>query len=313
LTRFQIKSGQRIFMNWHDFSQHLSEQLDTSIEIISAHSVTGGDIHQAYQLHTKQGNLFIKINQAGLLPLFETESHNLHAIHQSNTARCPKPKGVGVYQNNQAWLLMENLQLTHNGNDYQRGRDIAFMHHQIHTASQPFGWFEDNYIGHTLQKNQWHFNWVDFYGNQRLKPQLELAQLRGADNSLFDFGHQLIEALPYWFTDYNPKASLLHGDLWSGNSAFALDNQQSEAVIFDPASYYGDRETDIAMTELFGGFSPDFYNGYQSVFPLDSGYAKRKPLYNLYHVINHFNLFGGAYEQQAVQIIQKLLKQSKSA
>jgi len=300
-------------MDWHNFSQHLSEQLGESIEIATSHSVAGGDIHQAYQLHTNQGNLFIKMNQAGLLPLFETEMHNLNAITQSNTISCPKVKGVGIYQNNQAWLLMDYLNLTHTGDDYQRGRDIAFMHQQTHFASQPFGWFEDNYIGHSLQKNQWHFNWVDFYGSQRLKPQLELAQLRGAHTELFDLGQQLIEALPFWFKDYTPKASLLHGDLWGGNSAFAIDNtQQTKAVIYDPASYYGDRETDIAMTELFGGFSADFYTGYHSVFPLDSGYAKRKPLYNLYHVINHFNLFGGGYEQQAIQLIQKLLQQSKN-
>ena len=305
-------------MDWQAFSQHLREQLNQPINIESAHAVSGGDIHQAYQLHTSQGNLFLKLNQAHLLPLFETEAHNLNAINQSNSMRCPKVIGSGVFQNNhshQAWLLMEHLNLTNKGDDFQRGRDLAFMHHQVHKSSQPFGWFEDNYIGHTIQRNQWHFDWIEFYGKQRLQPQLELAQLRGASSALFDLGQQLIAALPFWFQDYQPEASLLHGDLWGGNSAFVKEtlagSTTTEAVIYDPACYYGDRETDIAMTELFGGFSTEFYAGYNEIFPLDVGYNQRKPLYNLYHVLNHFNLFGGQYEQQALQIMNALLKQSQ--
>lgn len=302
-------------MDWHAFSNHLSEQLNESIQINTAHSVMGGDIHQAFQIHTNQGNFFLKLNQASLFPLFETEAHNLNAIVQSNSMRCPKLKGLGIFENNQSWLLMEYLNLTNKGDDFQRGRDLGYMHQQIHRASQPFGWFEKNYIGHSLQKNEWHFNWVDFYATQRLKPQLELAQLRGAQPAMFELGQQLIDALPFWFQNYSPKASLLHGDLWGGNSCFAFENDdqtESEAVIFDPACYYGDRETDVAMTELFGGFTQQFYAGYNSIYPLDSGYSQRKPLYNLYHVINHFNLFGGSYEQQALSLIQNLLKQSKT-
>jgi len=302
-------------MDWQAFSQHLCEQLNQPINIETAHAVSGGDIHQAYQLHTNQGNLFLKLNQAHLLPLFETEAHNLNAIQQSNSMRCPKVIGSGIFQNNQAWLLMEYLNLTNHGDDLQRGRDLALMHHQVNKSPQPFGWFEDNYIGHTTQRNQWHFEWIEFYGKQRLQPQLELAQLRGAKADLFDLGQQLITALPFWFQDYQPEASLLHGDLWGGNSAFVKEtiagSTTTEAVIYDPACYYGDRETDIAMTELFGGFSAEFYAGYNEVFPLDVGYAQRKPLYNLYQVINHFNLFGGQYEQQALQIIQALLKQAQ--
>ena len=302
-------------MDWQAFSNDVSHQLGQSLQIESVHAVSGGDIHQAFQLNTNQGHLFLKLNQASLFSLFETEAHSLNAIYQTHTIRCPKVIGLGIFNHHQAWLLLEHLPLTHKGDEFQRGRDLATMHHQIHKASQPFGWFEDNYIGHTLQKNTWHFNWIDFYANQRLQPQLELAQLRGASPLLFQLGQQLIEALPFWFSAYTPEASLLHGDLWGGNSAFATQytagssNHSSEAVIFDPASYYGDRETDIAMTELFGGFSQAFYDGYNEVFPLDSGYKHRKALYNLYHVINHFNLFGGGYEQNAISLIQKLLKQ----
>lgn len=300
-------------MNWQHFSEHLSEQLNQAIHIETAHPVGGGDIHDAYQLHTASGNYFLKLNQPQALPLFETEAHALTAIANSNTIRCPKVFGFGQYQNH-AWLLIEHLQLTAQGDDFQRGRDLAFMHHQINQQSQPFGWFEDNFIGHTIQRNQWHFEWIDFYAQQRLQPQLELAQINGADQSLFNKGQQLIEKLPFWFSSYQPEASLLHGDLWGGNSAFAqssIPGDEPEAVIFDPASYYGDRETDIAMTELFGGYSAQFYAGYNDVFPLDSGYQQRKPLYNLYHILNHFNLFGGHYQHQALNTIDQLLAQAK--
>lgn len=300
-------------MNWTAFSTALSEHLNRQIQIQTAHSVSGGDIHQAYQLQTNIGNLFLKLNNAQSLPLFATEARNLQAISASNTLICPQAFGFGLFESQQAWLLMEYLELKNTGDDFQRGCDLALMHQKIHrdpktnTAPlQPFGWFEDNYIGHTLQKNHWHSDWVSFYGEQRLRPQLEFAQLRGASSKLYDLGSQLIEQLPFWFQNYQPQASLLHGDLWGGNSAF---NANGNAVVFDPACYYGDRETDLAMTELFGGFSPAFYDGYNDVLPLDVGYARRKPLYNLYHVLNHFNLFGGHYQQQSEQLIQALLKQ----
>lgn len=303
-------------MNWQDLANTLNATLAGTLghelHIVSAHAVGGGDIHQAYQLHCADKNYFLKLNRAEALPLFASETHNLQAIAASNSILCPKPYGYGEH-NGQAWLLMAFLPLTSHGDDLQRGRDLALMHHQINRnppqQTQPFGWFEDNYIGHTLQKNRWHSDWVSFYREERLRPQLELAQLRGAPSGLFELGQRLLDALPFWFERYRPEASLLHGDLWGGNSAFTADG---DAVVFDPACYYGDRETDIAMTELFGGFSPDFYAGYNQVFPLDGGYASRKPLYNLYHILNHFNLFGGHYAQQAQQTLHSLLKQANA-
>ncbi len=298
-------------MNWDDFSHYLSEQLQKPIHIESAAPVAGGDIHQAFHLQTQDGSYFLKTNGSSSLGLFQTEAHSLQAIAQSNSIRCPQVYGYGIY-NQQAWLLMEHLHFVHGGDDCQRGKALAQMHKQINHDSMPFGWFEDNFIGHTLQKNQWHFQWLTFYGQERLLPQLELAQINGAKRSLYDLGTELIDALPFWFQNYSPEASLLHGDLWGGNSAFVdVDSEETEAVIFDPASYYGDRETDIAMTELFGGFSQAFYQGYNQVLPLDQGYQSRKPLYNLYHILNHFNLFGGHYQQQALNTISSLLEKAK--
>ncbi|VAW49949.1 Ribulosamine/erythrulosamine 3-kinase potentially involved in protein deglycation [hydrothermal vent metagenome] len=302
-------------MNWQALSKSMNTQLTQqnlpTIQIITAHAIQGGDTHQAYQLHSGKQNYFLKLAPAHNLSILQAELHNLQAIKQSNTLNCPPPYAAGIHQEH-AWLLMEFITLNKQGDDIQRGRDLAFMHHHIHHTPdtlKPFGWFEDNFIGRTRQSNIWSSDWISFYGQQRLQPQFEMSQLNGAPKSLYQSGQALIERLPLWFQDYQPKPSLLHGDLWSGNSAF---NTEGDPVFFDPACYYGDRETDIAMTELFSGFSSDFYNGYQEIFPLDSGYQNRKTLYNLYHTLNHFNLFGGSYLQQAQQTIQQLLQESTS-
>ncbi len=298
-------------MNWLELSESLNTQLAKQdlppIHILSTHAISGGDSHTAYQLHTTAQNYFLKLAPLHQLPILEAEQHNLNALLQSNTLSCPTPYATGTYQDH-AWLLMEFILLTPSGNETQRGKDLALMHHQINRKPQPFGWFEDNFIGLTAQQNTWSSDWVHFYGQHRLLPQLELSQLKGAPSTLYQSGRKLINALPFWFQDYQPEASLLHGDLWAGNSAF---NSEGEPIFFDPACYYGDRETDLAMTELFHGFSPDFYQGYHEIFPIDSGYQQRKPLYQLYHQLNHFNLFGGTYLQQAEQSIQQLLQQTK--
>ena len=307
-------------MDWSAFAVTLSNSLNQTIHIKTAHALRGGDMHPAYQLQTSIGLLFLKIHHAQTLSMFQTEARSLKAIEQSKSIRCPKVLGVGLHNNEQAWLLLEHLTLRHNGDDFKRGCDLARMHQQVNQVNgtnsvqnhlqtiAPFGWFEDNFIGVTPQKNHWHTDWITFYGEQRLRPQLELAQLRGAPQKLYAKGMLLIENLPFWFDTYQPQASLLHGDLWGGNSAFSANGTP---IVFDPASYYGDREIDIAMSELFNGFSKAFYQGYNCVFPLDSGYTKRTALYQLYPLLNHFNLFGEPYAQQAQQQIQALLKQSK--
>jgi fructosamine-3-kinase len=301
-------------MDWQAFSENINQHLNGShspIQIHSAHALSGGDISQAYQLHSAGKNYFLKLNHRQYLPMFEAEKHGLNAILASNTIRCPQPLASGIF-NDQAWCLMEFIQLTSSkkpADEMQRGRALAHMHQQINHDAKPFGWFENNFIGLTPQHNHWHMDWIEFYGQQRLKPQLELAVLRDAPASLYQLGAELIDQLPFWFKDYTPEASLLHGDLWAGNSGF---DESEEPVIFDPACYYGDRETDLAMTELFGGFTADFYTSYNELFPLDAGYQSRKPLYNLYHILNHFNLFGGHYALQAERMMEQLLSETRS-
>jgi fructosamine-3-kinase len=179
------------------------------------------------------------------------------------------------------------------------------MHH--HTGSEEtatYGWPRDNFIGSTPQSNQSHRTWAGFYAEERLRPQLQLASSNGMVRELRDQGEKLTDRLAAFFVDYRPAPSLLHGDLWSGNAAQLADGTP---VIFDPAVYRGDRETDIAMAELFGGFPESFYAAYRAAWPLDAGYETRKTLYNLYHILNHFNLFGSAYLGQARRMIEKLL------
>ncbi|WFE69556.1 fructosamine kinase family protein [Thiomicrospira sp. R3] len=282
--------------------QSLAESLDTPLVIKHIHPVSGGDIHQAWCLETNQGRLFLKVNHLGSAPLFQAEADALNVIQQTQTLRCPKVIAQGQ-TDQQAWLLMDYLTLSTKGNDFVRGQQLAAMHRITHSQ---FGWPTNNFIGHTYQQNRWHSNWVAFYREQRLMAQLDLAKQQGAPARLITKGQDLCDQLERFFTHYQPRPSLLHGDLWGGNSAF---DRQGNPVIYDPASYYGDRETDIAMTELFGGFSQAFYQGYNQAWSLDRGYAQRKDLYNLYHILNHFNLFAGHYAQQAEGLIDKLSMQ----
>ena len=167
-----------------------------------------------------------------------------------------------------------------------------------------FGFTHDNFIGTTSQPNGWKNSWIDFWREHRLGFQLRLAAHNGYGGRLQTLGEKLLDALPAFFAGYTPQPSLLHGDLWSGNHAFLSDGTP---VIFDPAPYFGDRECDLAMTELFGGYFTDFYAAYRAAYPLHIGYAVRKDVYNLYHIINHANLFGGGYARQGEQILQRLL------
>lgn len=278
----------------------LKQELGSSIQLLAHPPTYGGDINQAWQLQTNQGNFFLKTNQPLLAAMFQQEQLALETIQASKTLLCPKPINFGKTASF-SWLLMEFIELTSQGDDYLRGQQLAQMHQ---VTSTQFGWQSDNFIGRTPQSNSFTDNWIEFYANQRLKPQLEIAQKNSASAQLLDSGYQLIEELDKFFINYTPLPSLLHGDLWGGNSAFTTSGLP---IIYDPASYYGDRETDLAMTEMFGGFSRNFYQGYNSIYPLDSGYSSRKELYTLYHLLNHFNLFGGHYEQSSIRVIQQLL------
>jgi fructosamine-3-kinase len=203
--------------------------------------------------------------------------------------------------------VLEYLNLTTQANALnwqQMGRDLAALHRYSITSDGHYGWHLNNTIGSTPQINTWRTDWNEFLAIDRLGYQLQLARHKGGH---FPQAEKLLAKLPEILGNYRPQPSLVHGDLWSGNASFTTSGVP---VIFDPATYWGDREVDIAMTELFGGFPAAFYAGYNEVYPLDSGYSQRKDLYNLYHILNHFNLFGGSYYSQAERAIDMLLKRA---
>jgi fructosamine-3-kinase len=181
------------------------------------------------------------------------------------------------------------------------GRLLAHLHR---TTGPRFGWKRDNTIGSTPQLNAWTDRWVDFLRDQRLGYQLQLAAQQDYGTRLQSKGERLCAGLDAFFSAYQPVPSLLHGDLWGGNAGYLTSG---EPVVFDPAVYYGDREADLAMTELFGGFGADFHAAYREAWPLDPGYGTRKTLYNLYHILNHAHLFGGGYVGQAQSMLDRLL------
>ncbi len=263
---------------------------------------SGGCINQTYHLHGKDGRqFFTKINTANQLAMFAAEAAGLNAIAATQTICVPQPIIHGI-AGAQSFLVLEYLDLGGRSNGALLGKQLAALHR---TQATQFGWQQNNTIGDTPQQNAWSDNWITFWREQRLGFQLGLAEKNGFTGQLQQHGEKLLGKLADFFVGYHPSPSLLHGDLWSGNHGYLASG---EPVIFDPAPYYGDREADLAMTELFGGFGVDFYAAYRAAYPLHAGYAQRRDLYNLYHILNHANLFGGGYARQAEQMMEKLLR-----
>lgn len=285
---------------WNEIAGQIAAATGEPFDPVEHTPVGGGCINTAYRVSDGRRSYFVKLNNAERVEMFAAEAEGLQAIAASGSVRVPEPLCWGV-GNGSAFLVMEQLSLSGSGDPAQFGRDLARMHR---TTQGRFGWHRDNTIGSTPQPNSPSPDWIEFWRTQRLGFQLDLAARQGHRGALQAKGAALMDRLPALFDGYKPEASLLHGDLWSGNYAYTAEG---EAVIFDPAVYFGDREADIAMTELFGGFGSRFYAGYNEEWPLDAGYATRKVLYNLYHILNHLNLFGGGYGAQAESMMDRLL------
>jgi len=247
---------------------------------------------------------FVKTGPATTLDMFEAEADGLRELAAAKVIRVPEVYETGL-DNGQAFIAMEKLQLQRATGDVERrfGEQLAALHR---CSGEQFGWRRDNTIGPTPQINTRSEDWVSFFREHRLEYQLRLAGNNGYDGELQDRGATLCESLPQFFESYQPVASLLHGDLWGGNWGAA----DGEPAIFDPAVYYGDRESDIAMTRLFGGFGKGFYEAYATAWPMSPGYEQRCDLYQLYHVLNHLNLFGSSYLGQALSLLRRLSRQS---
>ncbi len=269
-------------------------------------AVGGGCIHTALRLEgeTARGmrRYFAKVNDALKAPMFEAEADGLAALGDAGAIRVPAVVARGD-DGESAWLVLEWLELAplDAASGARLGSALAVQHG---TAREKFGWPRDNFIGASPQLNGWSDDWLDFWRHRRLHAQLRLAAHNRLPSRMIDRGERLAADCEAFFRSHAAAKSLLHGDLWSGNASSLGDGTP---VVFDPAVYVGDREADVAMTELFGGFPEDFHAAYRAVLPLDDGYPVRRDFYNLYHVLNHANLFAGGYVRQADQAIERLL------
>lgn len=285
-------------------SRAVSEALGEACELRSSGVVGGGCIHRAMVVELGHGErtqrFFVKSNDASAAAMFEAERDGLDALAATGAIRVPQVFTTGT-AGAEAFLVLEFLDLSGRPEPAAMGRALAALHG---STAPHFGWRRDNFIGATVQLNGEDTDWPRFYAERRLRPQLEFARQSGCAAALYDEGMKLAHNVGKFFTAYRPAPSLLHGDLWGGNAAYLGDGTP---VIFDPAVYWGDREADLAMTALFGGFGGGFYAAYRETWPLDSGYGTRKTLYNLYHVLNHYNLFGGGYADQARHMVGQLL------
>ena len=290
-------------LDWDAIAAAIGHATQTRFELAHTTPLSGGCINQTWRVEGRDGaRYFVKLNDAHNLPMFAAESAGLEAIAATKTVRVPQPVTHGT-TGQHAFLVLEYLDLNGSGDARLLGEQLAAMHR---TQTSQFGWRQDNTLGETAQPNGWSSDWIAFWRERRLGFQLDLAARNGYGGKLQAMGHRLMERLPEFFDGYRPAPSLLHGDLWGGNHAYTMDGTP---VLFDPAPYCGDREADLAMTELFGGFGQEFYAADRTAWPLDACYATRKNLYSLYHILNHVNLFGGSYAGQAEGMMQRLLEE----
>ncbi len=286
---------------WDSVASAIAEATQRPFHLHRQTPVSGGDINQCYRIDGADGrSYFLKRNDARHALMFAAEAAGLAAIAATGTLRVPHVichgRAAGY-----SYLVLEHLALHGRTDEGRLGAQLAALHR---CTSKRFGFMQDNYLGTTQQPNAWTSDWSAFWGEHRLGFQLQLAERNGLDSALQQLGKRLLQLLPAFFADYTPQPSLLHGDLWGGNHSYLTDGTP---IIYDPAAYYGDRECDLAMTELFGGYGPAFYAAYRAAWPLDKGYVARRELYNLYHILNHANLFGGSYVQRAQRMMRALL------
>jgi protein-ribulosamine 3-kinase len=280
----------------------IGESLGASLRPRPSGRVHGGSINECYRWECDGGPLFVKLARAADAAMFEAEAAGLEELGRANAVRVPRVLSAGTHAGT-AWLALEWIQsgAHSDATDSVLGEQLARQHRSTMPA---FGWNRNNTVGSTPQPNDWNADWVAFLRDRRLAYQLSLAARNGYVGTLQHRGSALLSHLGEFFGPYGPVPSLLHGDLWGGNR---IADERGQPVIFDPAVYYGDREADVAMTRLFGGFGASFYAAYEAAWALDPGAAVRCNLYNLYHVLNHLNLFGEGYRGQALSLIERLL------
>jgi len=281
----------------------LRESLQAVLErpILELFPVSGGCISEAWQVRTTEETVFVKLSK-GLLPgMLSAEAQGLHELAKSGAIRVPE-----VIRLTEDFLVLEFIPTAINPpSDFwsKLGRQLA----NLHAYSQKIpGFHQDNFIGRSTQKNHCTTNWKEFFWQSRLLPQWEMAMQRGIPSTTKLLWQQLESLWPAPLEGSSAQASLLHGDLWSGN---VLVSNNGEPVVIDPAVYYGDAEADLSLTYLFGGFSAAFYQAYHEIRPKSEGFARRQKVYQLYHLLNHFNLFGKSYTQSVESCLGEITRQ----
>ncbi len=278
----------------------------SAFAVTAMRSVAGGCIHSAFEVTGKSATgerrYFAKVNEAAGAAMFAAEADGLAALAAAKCVTVPEVIAHGA-DADRSWLVLQWLELA-----ALAERSAATLGHalaaQHRLAQRRFGWQRDNFIGASPQLNGWSEDWPAFWRDKRLHAQLRIAAAKRLPSRMIDRGERLAADFPALLANHSPAPSLLHGDLWSGN---ALAMAPGVPVLFDPAVYVGDREADVAMTELFGGFPAGFIAAYRADWSLEDGYTVRRDLYNLYHLLNHASLFGGDYVRQAGQSIEKLI------
>jgi len=271
-----------------------------SISVDSVRSVSGGSINRAYKISADNAEYFLKINASAPPDFFTREAEGLRELNKAGTDLII-PEVITAEEpseDHSGFLLMEFIPSSQSGDSFSFGAELAKLHQ---TKRSRFGFHTDNYIGSLPQKNSDRDDWISFFSDCRIEPQLKMAidsgKLRSA---ILTNWERLLSTLPDMIPGCSP--SLLHGDLWGGNYLFDSDGK---AVLIDPAVYYGHPEMDLAFTKMFGGFSIDFYDGYESESPLEPRFSERVPVYNLYPLLVHVNLFGGHYTSQFTSLLKR--------
>ena len=285
---------------WQTIANSIQIATVSTFDIQSIEAVRGGDINQSYRIQDDSQVYFVKIHNSQNTDMFNKEVTGLNAIADTNAIRVPKVITTGNHAKH-SFLVLEFIALSSVGNISDFAQSLAKMHH---SKKKQFGFNVDNYIGTTTQPNGWQDNWVVFYTEQRILHQLSLLRQKGAPLALLNIGETLAKNISCFFENYVATPSLIHGDLWQGNYGF---DAESNPVLYDPACYYSDHEAELAMLELFGKPGKNFFITYNNNFAINAGYSDRKNLYNLYHILNHANLFGGSYVSQAESMIVHLL------
>lgn len=286
-----------------EIERALTGALGEAVRVTDSEFAGGGCISEALRLQTTAGPFFLKYHIDPPHGMFEREAEGLNALRRATSLRIPEPLafswGGDTFPH---YLLMEYIP---SGPPpplfFERfGQGLAELH--MDCGAEHYGFPNDNFIGLTPQPNRWGDDWVAFFRDRRLGHQLKLAERKGYLGELQTRGRRLLERLPEFLHDPAELPTLLHGDLWSGNYLCSADG---DPVLIDPAAYYGRREADLAMMKLFGGFPPALFEAYEEVWPLADGSEDRIAIYQLYHLLNHLNLFGGGYAGQCLEILRR--------